>query len=157
MGIISETPATWLTLFVPPWRSPEVPFHPTYGSTQAVNRDFSMNGWSWLIFHNFLNPIKQATACLSESLAPIPLAKWPQAWLALAAAILESHLGFIWELPTPAQMAAIRLLYRSCRVALGSTQVGADLGLHHLHNPENAHPVDSYRPHQSTTTQPLPS
>ena len=32
----------------------------------------------------------------------------------------------------------------------------ADLGLYVLEVPETAHPVDSYRPHQSTTTQPPP-
>ena len=32
-----------------------------------------------LVLHNFLNPIKQVTAGFSEPLAPIPLAKWPQA------------------------------------------------------------------------------
>ena len=31
---------------------------------------FHMNGWSWLMLHNFLNPIKQATAGFSE----------PQVW-----------------------------------------------------------------------------
>ena len=48
------------------------------------------------MLHSFLNPLKQATAGLSE----------PQA-LALAAANLDSQLGFAWESPSPAQTAAI--------------------------------------------------
>ena len=62
-GAVSETPPTWLTLFDPPWRSPETPPHPTHGPTQVL---FHMKGWSWLLLHNFLNPLKQATASLSE-------------------------------------------------------------------------------------------
>ena len=41
---------------------------------------FHMNGWSWLMLHNFLKPLKQATASLGEPQPPIPLAKWPQTW-----------------------------------------------------------------------------
>ena len=41
-GAISETPSTWLTLFDPPWRSPEIPFHSTYGPLKLL---FHMNGW----------------------------------------------------------------------------------------------------------------
>ena len=39
-GATSEAPSTLLTLFAPPWRSPEALPHPTYGSTQAMNSDF---------------------------------------------------------------------------------------------------------------------
>ena len=42
VGAITETPSTWLTLFAPPWRSPETPSHPTYGATQTVNHDLSI-------------------------------------------------------------------------------------------------------------------
>ena len=35
-GALSETPLTWLTLFDPPWRSPETLPHPTHGPTQAA-------------------------------------------------------------------------------------------------------------------------
>ena len=41
-GAIFETLSTWLTLFAPPWKSPEILSHPIYGSIQAVNRDFSI-------------------------------------------------------------------------------------------------------------------
>ena len=44
---------------------------------------FHMNSWSWLMLHNFLNPPKQA------------------------AAGLDSQLGFSWESPSPALVAAI--------------------------------------------------
>ena len=50
------------------------------------------------MLHSFLNPLKQATAGLSE----------PQA-LALAAANLDSQLGFALESPSPAQIAAFSI------------------------------------------------
>ena len=54
---------------------------------------------------------------------------------ALAAASVSSQLGFSWEYPGPAQVAATyRLFCRLCSMAPGRTQVGADLGLHHLGN-----------------------
>ena len=49
----------------------------------------------------------------------------------------------------------LRLLYTTGRVALGKTQVGADLGLHHPGNPRAWNLVNSYRPYRSTTTLPL--
>ena len=36
---------------------------------------FHMNGSSWLMFHNFLDLLKQTTTSLSEAPAPVPLAK----------------------------------------------------------------------------------
>ena len=65
---------------------------------------FHMNGWSWLMLHNFLNPLNQARAGLSKLPDPIPIAKW--LGLALEAGILGSQLGFAWESPSPAQVAA---------------------------------------------------
>ena len=54
---------------------------------------------------------------------------------------LDSQLGFTWESPGPAQVAAIcRLLGSSWRVALGRIQVGADLSLHHPGNPRACAP-----------------
>ena len=98
-----------------------------------------MNDWSWLILHNFLNPIIQATADLSEPPVPIPLAKWPQA-PALAAASLDSQLGFTWEAKPSTSSSHLRLLYSSGRVALAKTQVGVDLGMHHPGNPRASAP-----------------
>ena len=43
-----------------------------------------------------------------------------------------------------------RLFYSSDGVAPGKTQMGADLGLHHLRTPRPVYPVDSYGPHWST-------
>ena len=40
----------------------------------------------------------------------------------------------------------LRLLYNSGRMALGKTQVVADLGLHHPESPRPEHPVDRYTP-----------
>ena len=49
----------------------------------------------------------------------------------------------------------LRLLYTSCRVTPGKTQVGTDLACTTQETPEPVHPVDTYRPGQSTTTLPL--
>ena len=93
-----------------------------------------MNGWSWLMLHNFLNPIKEAIASISKSLAATLLAKGPRpstsssqprftAWL---------HLG----ISKPSTSTDhLRLIYSSCREALGRIQVGTDLGLHHQGKP----------------------
>ena len=48
------------------------------------------------MLHNFLNLLQQATAGLSES---------------PAAASLDSGLGFAWESPSPAQVAAISYFF----------------------------------------------
>ena len=53
----------------------ETLFHLTYGPTQAA---FLSEWLVWLILYNFLNPLKHATASLSESPTPVSLAKWPQ-------------------------------------------------------------------------------
>ena len=81
-------------------------------------------GWSWLMLDNFLNPSKPATAEVSQP-QPSTNSCHPEfiAWLCLGISkpsTSSSHL---------------RLLYSSGRVALGKTQVGADLGLHHPGNP----------------------
>ena len=49
----------------------------------------------------------------------------------------------------------LRSPYSSGRVALGKTQVGADLSLHHLGNRKACTPSGQYRPHWSTMTLPL--
>ena len=109
-GALSETPSTWLTLFDPPWISPGIPFHPTQLSS-PLKLLFHRNGWSWLILYNFPNPLKQATAGLSE----------PR-YMSLAAASPDSQLGFTWKSPSPAQVAAISYCFISSgRVAPGKT------------------------------------
>ena len=68
-GDISETPSTWLTLFDPhPLGDPQwlCPTQLTGPPKLLSHR----NGWSWLILHNFLNPIKLATTGLSELPSP---------------------------------------------------------------------------------------
>ena len=107
-------------------------------------------GWSWLILHNFLNPIKQATASLSE---PPPLN------LSLSGSrpsTSSSQPRFTAWLPLGISKPGtsndhLTVLYSSGRVAPGRTQVWADLGLYTGETPEPVHPVDSYRSHQSTT------
>ena len=106
------------------------------------------------MLHNFLNPLKQATASLSEALGHSSVAPGP----ALAAASLDSQLGFTWESPSPALVAAIS----HCYIA----QAGWPWEKHRWEltltcntweNPEPAPAVVSYRPHQSTTTLALHS
>ena len=83
-----------------------------------------MNGWSWLMLHNFLNHLRQATTSLSDPPAPVPFAKWPQpdtssnqprfmAWLCLGIS------------NTSTSSSQLKLLCSSGRVALGKTQEGA--------------------------------
>ena len=101
VGAISETPPTWLTPFAMPWRSPETPSHSTYGPTDTIHTLFLMNGWSWIMIHNFPNSLKQATADLSEPF----LLSGPRhdnnssqpRWT----------FGFTWKSPSPAQVAPI--------------------------------------------------
>ena len=83
-----------------------------------------MNGWYRLMLHNFLNLLKQAKNGLSE----------PQQ--GTSSSLPRSRLGFTWESPSPALVAAIS----DCFIAqVGWPQAkhrwGADLGLHHLVNP----------------------
>ena len=80
-------------------------------------------------FTNCLNPLKQATSCLSERPANTSSIQLRfTAWLSLG--ISEPS----------ASCSHLRLLYNSGRVALSKTQVGADLGLHHLGNPRASTP-----------------
>ena len=76
----------------------------------------------------------------------------------LAAASLDSQLGFVWESSISAQVAAIS----DCVIA----QAGWPRAKHRWGQPRtcttqeipgNAYPVNSYRPHQSTTTLSLNS
>ena len=76
----------------------------------------------------------------------------------LAVTSLDSQLGFTWESPSPAQVAAIS----ECFIAqagwpLAKHRSGLILACTTQETPEPAHAVDSYRPHQSTTTLPLHS
>ena len=74
--------------------------------------------------HNFLNPLKQATAGL---MSPRPSTSSNQsrftAWLCQGISKPSTN------------SSHLRLLHSSGRVAPGETQVGADLGLHHPGNP----------------------
>ena len=94
---------------------------------------FHINGWSWLMLHIFLNPVKQATASIREpqplyvllsGSRPTTSSSQPRftAWL---------HL----RIPKPSTSSShLSFLYNSGRVALAKTKVGADLGLHHPGN-----------------------
>ena len=56
--------------------------------------------------HNFLNPLKQATAGLSDAPALVPLVKVARG-PALTATNLDSQFGFVWESVSPVQVADI--------------------------------------------------
>ena len=145
-GAISETPSTWLTLFDPPWRSPETLPHPNYNPTPPAALPYE-----WLVLAHIVQLSKSSQTSNS----------WPQGapGTALLAGSLASGLGFTWESLSPAQVAAISDCFIAYRVALGKTEVEADLSLHHPGNPKAkaTHPMDSYRPCQNTTTPPLHS
>ena len=118
--------STWLTLFELPWRSPET------GPTQLVDPPkllFHMNSWSWFMLHNFLNPLRQATACNSEH-SPYLLLSGPRpgtsssqprftAWL---------HLGISKPSTSPATS--------DCFIAQARWPWQNTLGLHHVGNPK---------------------
>ena len=116
-GAISETPSTCVTV----WVSPETLPQQTYGPTQAA---FPNECWSWLMLHNFLNPLKQATT-VPVSPRPSTSSSQPRftPWL---------HLG----ISKPSTSSShLRLIYSSGRVALGEAQMGDELVLHHTGNP----------------------
>ena len=118
------------------WRFPKTPSHPVYGPTQAAFP------YEWLVLahaSHLLNPLKHATASLSEPLAPVHLLSSPKPgtrgcqprftiWL---------HLG----ISKPSTSSShLRLLYSLGRVAPDRTEVGDDLGLHDLGNPRACTP-----------------
>ena len=80
-----------------------------------------MNGWSLLMLHSFLNPIKQATAGLRE----------PQDSTGSSQIRITVWLSMVISKPSTSS-SHLRLLYSSGRVTPGKTQVEADLGLYHL-------------------------
>ena len=143
-GAISETPSTGLTLFATTWGSPETLSHPNYGPTHTAFP------YKWLVLaHASQLPKSHQT---SDS--------WPQ-WapgLALAEASLDSQLGLTWESPNTEQVAAIS----DCFIAQAGWpwekhRWGLTLASTTWETPGPVYPVDSYRPHWSTTTLPLHS
>ena len=96
-----------------------------------------MNGWSWFILHNFLNLLKQATRSLSKSpLSPhlVPLAKGPRLGTSSSQPKFTAWLRLGISMPNLSS-SHLRLLYIPGWVALGTTQLGADLALQHRGNP----------------------
>ena len=106
-----------------------------------------MNGWSWLMLLNFLNPFKQATVSPGEPPALYFLLSDPRhstrnsqlrftAWLLLGISkpsTSNSHL---------------RLLYSSGRVAKHRWELTLACTTQEIPGP--AQPMDSYRPHRSS-------
>ena len=91
-----------------------------------------MNGWSWILLHNFLNPFnKQQLALVSPQF--LSLAKWPQAHTSRIQPRFTTWLSLGISKPSTS-ISHLRLLYTSGRVAVRKTQGGADLGLHHPGN-----------------------
>ena len=76
------------------------------GPPKLLTDTFPYECWSWLMLHNFLNPLKQETDSLSELLGHVHLAKWPHARHWQQPAYINKH-GFTWESLSPAQVAAI--------------------------------------------------
>ena len=86
------------------------------------------------MFHNFLNPIKHATASLSELPATVPLAKWPRPSTSFSQPIFMAGLCLGSSKPSTSSNH-LRLLYSSGSVAPGKTQAETDLGLRHPTHP----------------------
>ena len=110
-----------------------------------------MNGWSWLMLHNFLNLLKQATSGLSELPAPMPLAKWPDTSSSQPKFIAFLYLGI--------SKPSIRTAISDCFITQAGWpwtkhRWGMTLAYTSQETPEPAHPVDSYRPYQGTTLFP---
>ena len=81
---------------------------------------FHMNGWSWCMLHNFL-----AVAGFSDP-QPVGTSSSPPR--------LTGRTHLCISKPST-NSSHLRLLYSSGMVAQSKTQVGTDLGLHHLGNP----------------------
>ena len=86
------------------------------------------------MLHNFLNPLKQAIASLSNPQLLNLLLCGPRPGTSSNQPRITA-----WLLPgisKPSTSSShLRLLYNSCSMALGITQVGAELGLYHLGKP----------------------
>ena len=109
---------------------------------------FHMNGWSWLMLHNFLNPLKYEIAGLCEpSAPPYLLLSGPRPSTSSSQPRFTGWLYLGISKPSTSS-SHLRLLYRPGRVALGITRVGADHGLHHLGNPRVTSEL-----HHTTPTQ----
>ena len=92
-----------------------------------------MNGWSWLMFHNFLNPLKLQLA--SVKLQPLYiLLSGPRP--STSSSQPRSTVWLCLGISKPSTSSShLRLLCSSGRVDLGRTQVGTDVSLHHSGNP----------------------
>ena len=84
------------------------------------------------MLYNVLNPLKQTTAASVKPQPPY-LAMWLRAHTSSNQPRFTAWLCLGISNPRT-NSSHIRLLYSSCRMALGKTQQGADLGLHHLGN-----------------------
>ena len=89
-GAIFETPSIWLTLFDPTWRTLETPPQPNFGSTHAAFP------YEWLVLAHAAQ-LPESSQTSNSWLQEAP-------GLTLAAASLDSQLGFTWESLSPAQV-----------------------------------------------------
>ena len=103
-----------------------------------------MNGWSWLMLYNFHNLFKLAMAGFSES--PAFLLRGPRPGTSSNQPRFTTWLHLGISKPSTGT-SHLRLLCSSGRVALGKTQVGADLGLYHPGNPRASAPSGQLQTH----------
>ena len=139
-----------------------------------------MNGWSWIMLHNFLNPLKQATVSLSGPPGSIPLATvfcsvqctlfCPNFWGK------NKDVHYTWQniasdprpstsnnqptltawlclgISKPRKCSShLRLFYSSCSGDQAKHKWGLTSAWATQEIARTAHPVDSYRPCWSTT------
>ena len=90
-----------------------------------------MSRWSWHMLHNFLNPLKQATASLSGPQPPHLLLGGPKCGTSSSQPRFTVWLCLGISKPCTSS-SHLRLLYNSCRVAPERIQVGDDIGLYYL-------------------------
>ena len=86
-GAISEAPSTWVTLFYPPWRSPETLPTQLKGPPKLL---FHINGLSWLMLFNTRGKHK---ACGPN------LALHPQSWQTGSISKILSSSLTLFDLP----------------------------------------------------------
>ena len=135
-------------------RDPKTLSHTTYMPPKLLTETFHMNGWSWLMLHNFLNPIKQPIASprIPQPLYLLLSGPRPGTSGSQPRFTVWLHLG----ISKPSTCSSLlRLPCSSGRVALGKTQVGADLGLHHPENPRACEPIGKLQTMLEPTTLPL--
>ena len=98
-----------------------------------------MNGWSWLMPHNFLNPLNKQQLASASPQPLYHLLSGPRPSIRSSQAKFTAWLG-LGISKTSTSNSHLRFLYTSFRVAPDRIQVGVVLVLHHPGNPRACSP-----------------